>query len=83
MRKLKIFLLIDSLGSGGAQRQLVNIACKLSDRGHAVEVCLYNLSANFFEQRLQDKRIKIHKYDKKTKNKFNLIIGIHSQITKG
>ncbi len=39
--KKKILLLIDSLNSGGAQRQLVGLAKLLMDRGHLIRVVTY------------------------------------------
>jgi len=36
---MKVALLIDNLGAGGAQRQLVGLACLLKERG--VDVCVY------------------------------------------
>lgn len=36
-----ILLFIDSLGAGGAQRQLCGLACMLKDKGHNVKVVTY------------------------------------------
>lgn len=38
----KVICFTDSLGSGGAQRQLVGLACMLKDRGYDVSVLLYH-----------------------------------------
>ena len=38
----KILLLIDSLGAGGAQRQLVGLAVLLKQRGYDVSVATYH-----------------------------------------
>lgn len=38
---MNILLVIDNLGSGGAQRQIVNLACALSTRGHHIEFFVY------------------------------------------
>ena len=38
---MNILLVIDSLGSGGAQRQLVTLACGLKLRGHCVAIFIY------------------------------------------
>ena len=38
---MKIALLIDSLGSGGAQRQIVNLAIELKKKGHHVDFVYY------------------------------------------
>lgn len=42
MMIMKILLLIDSLGAGGAQRQLVGLAVMLKQRGHNVIVVTYH-----------------------------------------
>ena len=39
---MKILCVIDSLGSGGAQRQLVEIAKGISEKGHDVQVLIYH-----------------------------------------
>jgi len=50
---MKILCVIDNLGSGGAQRQMVNLACALSKRSHHIEFFVYYLMICFrpiFEQ---------------------------------
>ncbi|MGE0315517.1 MAG: glycosyltransferase family 4 protein [Lautropia sp.] len=39
---MKLLFVIDHLGGGGAQRQLVNVAAGLRERGHAVTVFTYH-----------------------------------------
>lgn len=39
---MKILCVIDSLGSGGAQRQLVNLAVGFKERGHTVSFLVYH-----------------------------------------
>ena len=39
---MKIFLFIDTLGSGGAQRQVLNMYEQLSKAGHTVEIVIYH-----------------------------------------
>lgn len=46
---MKILCVIDSLGSGGAQRQVVNIANGLANY-HDVKILLYNPGSEFFRQ---------------------------------
>ena len=60
LRKLKILLLIDSLGSGGAQRQLVNLACGLKGRDHDVELFIYYPKLDFFRSELDSVSIPVH-----------------------
>jgi len=83
VKSLKLFLLIDSLGSGGAQRQLVNIASCLSDRGHEVDVCIYNSQFNFFRKRLKVKGVKVLNCDEKSSGKIGLVKSIYYYVCSG
>ncbi|MDH6312733.1 glycosyltransferase involved in cell wall biosynthesis [Parabacteroides sp. PFB2-10] len=56
---MKALFLIDSLGSGGAQRQLTTIAPLLKQKGISVEVLCYHKN-NFFSKPLNDNNIPIH-----------------------
>jgi glycosyltransferase involved in cell wall biosynthesis len=44
---MKVLCVIDDLGSGGAQRQLVNVARGLAARGHHLELFTYYAGAHF------------------------------------
>jgi glycosyltransferase involved in cell wall biosynthesis len=44
---MRLLLVIDNLGPGGAQRQLVNLARELACRGHQVEVFVYSAGDHF------------------------------------
>lgn len=55
---MNILCVIDSLGSGGAQRQLVNIACELKERGHCITFLVYH-SDPFFNQSLEQQSIEV------------------------
>ncbi len=57
---MKILCVIDSLGSGGAQRQIVNLACGLKEKGYDVELLTYNPGANFFLPILDQSKIKVY-----------------------
>lgn len=56
---MKILFLIDSLGSGGAQRQLTTIAPLLKQKGINVDVLCYHKN-DFFSKPLNDSNIPIH-----------------------
>lgn len=56
---MKILCFIDCLGSGGAQRQLVQIGLGLKNRGHEVEFLVYH-DTPFFNATLEANGIKIH-----------------------
>lgn len=56
---MKILCVIDSLGSGGAQRQIVTLAKMLNDKGYDVSVLCYT-HEDFFAQYLEDANIPIY-----------------------
>jgi glycosyltransferase involved in cell wall biosynthesis len=56
---MKILCIIDSLGSGGAQRQLVILAKGLQERGHDVSFLVYHKD-DFYNSSLENAGIKIH-----------------------
>lgn len=66
---MKILCIIDHLGSGGAQRQLVTLACALKGRGHEVEFCVYYPDDHYMHFLVQ-KKIPVHFVAKS--NKFSL-----------
>lgn len=55
---MKILCVIDSLRSGGAQRQLVNLAIAFQNKEHQVEFLVYH-SDSFYYEILQENNIKI------------------------
>lgn len=58
--KKKILLFIDGLGSGGAQRQLVNLAIGLMEYEYSVNICYYH-NENFYKHVL-DKSAVSHEW---------------------
>ena len=57
---MKILCVIDSLGSGGAQRQLVGLAIGFKERGHEVSFLVYH-EEDFFNKQLDDANIPVRK----------------------
>lgn len=57
---MRLLFIIDCLGSGGAQRQMVNLAVGLKRRGHEIAFFLYYPEHNFFAPALQQNDILIH-----------------------
>lgn len=55
---MRILLFIDSLGSGGAQRQLVNLAIAFKNKGFDVSFLTYN-NLDFYSKRLSNHSIPI------------------------
>lgn len=64
----KILCYIDSLGAGGAQRQLVGLAKELSTKGYDVTICVY-ADIPFYVHEIKDTNIR-YKYLSKAQNKF-------------
>ncbi len=59
---MKICFLIDNLGSGGAQRQITNIACLMKQQGTDVSFVVYG-DADFFLPALQKENIPVNRVD--------------------
>jgi glycosyltransferase involved in cell wall biosynthesis len=56
---MKILCVIDSLSSGGAQRQLVELAIGLKEKGHGVSFLVYH-NINFFKSILDEANIPVN-----------------------
>lgn len=77
---MKILCVIDSLGSGGAQRQLVNLAVAFKEKGHDVEFLVYH-SDDFYYQYLVEHNINV--VEVLEKNYIKRIFKMRSIIRKG
>ncbi len=62
---MRLLFVIDNLGSGGAQRQMANLALELSRRRHRIELFVYYPGYNHFAGRLHDAGIPIHSRPKR------------------
>jgi glycosyltransferase involved in cell wall biosynthesis len=74
---MKILFVIDHLGSGGAQRQMVTLAVELKKRGHTVEFFIYYPTHNHFRSELDSIEIKIHESIKYSRYSFSVIRSLH------
>ncbi len=77
---MKILCLIDSLGSGGAQRQMVNLAIGFKEKGYDVSFLVYHRS-DFYEQILKENDIFIHEIIEP--NYFKRLMKMRRYICKG
>lgn len=59
---MKILCVIDHFGSGGAQRQMINLACGLRRRGHDVDMFVYYPQFDFFRHFVDRQGVQIHSY---------------------
>jgi glycosyltransferase involved in cell wall biosynthesis len=77
---MKILLVIDHLGLGGAQRQIVELACGLARRGHAVELFNYFPEHDFFLRRVSEDGIAVHNYSKERGFSLGVVSAIASLL---
>ena len=77
---MRLLLVIDHLGLGGAQRQIVELACGLAARGHTVELFTYFPQHEFFLRRVQEEGIAVHSYRKGRGFSFGVVSAIASLL---
>lgn len=77
---MKILCVIDSLGSGGAQRQLVTLAVGFKEKGHYVSFLIYH-KQNFFKYLLDEAKIAVHAVIEP--NYFKRLLKMRKYIRKG
>lgn len=78
---MKILCIIDNFGSGGAQRQMVALACGLADRQHQVEVFSYAPQLNFFGPALA--HLTVHAADKATVGNAGVLAALAKLLASG
>jgi glycosyltransferase involved in cell wall biosynthesis len=64
---VRVLCVIDCLGSGGAQRQMVNLARGLAQRKHQVELFVYYPQHDHFAPLLQEAGIAVHSRTKRAR----------------
>lgn len=74
---MNVLCVIDHFGSGGSQKQMVELACGLKRRRHTVEVFVYHPKYDFFKATLSALAICVHEYDKRSKG---FAIGVVNQL---
>lgn len=79
-KKIKLLLLIDSLGSGGAQRQMVTLALMFKERGIDVSLLCYS-KQDFFVSYLEKENIPV--YWEVTNNYLKRILIVRKAIRNG
>lgn len=80
---MKVLLIIDHFGSGGAQRQMVELACGLRRRNHAVEMFVYHPQYDFFRRRLELERIPVHERSKGKHGSLGVLVGLIRLLRRG
>jgi GalNAc-alpha-(1->4)-GalNAc-alpha-(1->3)-diNAcBac-PP-undecaprenol alpha-1,4-N-acetyl-D-galactosaminyltransferase len=79
---LKLLFVIDNLSTGGAQRQMINLAMGLTERGHVVEIFCYT-QGDMLAKPLVEAGIKIHKHLKQNRFSLDVIFALKKIITQG
>jgi glycosyltransferase involved in cell wall biosynthesis len=77
----KLFLIIDNLGSGGAQRQMTNLAVGLKHRGYHVDVFCYS-PGDYLAGPLHDVGIEIYRFIKKSSYSPDVILELQKLLRK-
>ena len=77
---MKIILVIDSFGSGGSQRQMVNLAQAMITRGHDIDFFIYYPEFDHFLQIVQKYNITIHKCDKRYNANLKIVGALRRHI---
>ena len=75
-----VLLVIDSLGSGGGQRQIVNLAISLALNGYRPIVLAYSSSNNHFEKDLREANVDIVYFEKTRRFSLGVAAKIRSII---
>ena len=79
---MRLLFIIDCLGSGGAQRQMVNLAIGLKRRGHEIAFFLYYPAHNFFAPILYQNDIVVHSHRKESRFSTAPILALRSVMRK-
>lgn len=77
---MNILLVIDGLGSGGAQRQMALLARGLAERGHAITLFLYFPNHDFYKNLLDASNIKVVSVQKKGRFDLSPLHALKSHI---
>jgi glycosyltransferase involved in cell wall biosynthesis len=80
--RFKFLFIIDNLSTGGAQRQMINLALGLTQRGYQVEIFCY-APGDLLAQPLVDAGIQIHWHLKSSRYSPDVILALRELINRG
>lgn len=78
----KFLFVIDNLSTGGAQRQMINLALGMTRHGYAVEIFCY-APGDLLAKPLLDAGIPIHWHLKRSRFSFDVILALRNLIARG
>ena len=79
-RTMQLLFVIDYLGSGGAQRQMVNLALELLRRGHTIELFVYYRQHDHFGGLLKEAGILVHSRPKRGRFSLAPMLGLRKLV---
>jgi glycosyltransferase involved in cell wall biosynthesis len=79
---MKLLFVIDNLGSGGAQRQMVNLGRGLQKRGHSVEFFVY-YPADHYRHLLDQVGIPVHLHPKESRFSLAPLCALRRLVSRG
>lgn len=80
--KARLLMVIDNLSTGGAQRQMVNLAIGLKKRGYSVELFCY-APGDLLARPLYDQQIPVHWHLKKSRYSPDVILRMAKLVKNG
>lgn len=80
---MRLLFVIDHFGSGGAQRQLTNLACGLVARGHNVEFFVYHPTYRFFRSQVDAAGIRVHEAAESNRAGIRVVLEIRALLRTG
>jgi len=80
---MRLLFVIDSFGSGGAQRQMINLAIGLARRQHSVEFFIYHPQYRHFAQVIEDAAIPVHIFHKTQRYSLAVVLALRALIQRG
>lgn len=81
-KSVKILMLIDHFGSGGAQRQIVNLSKGLKLQGYDIEFAIYYPQFKHFESDVREAGIHINELKKAGRFSFKIVYSVCKLIRK-
>jgi glycosyltransferase involved in cell wall biosynthesis len=77
---LRLLFIVDSFASGGAQRQMVQLAVGLKQRQHEVEFFIYYPQYTHFRAEVEGANIPIHEHYKTSRFSLSVVLALIQQI---
>ena len=77
---MQLLFVIDYLGSGGAQRQMVNLALEMAGRGHTIELFVYYREHDHFGGLLDEAGILLHSCPKRGRFSLAPMLGLRRLV---